>query len=240
MRGPKDDAPQASRKKLYHALATFKDGFGFEKVVVNLDIDPTNGSCDVKQHIFVRSYAARGKVIREDDTWSAPILNPKLVVNPARDVAIIGPTFDEKRTNVKWDFALANALGIGEDFDFLTTYQVGPHGVTSGEGAVDEFFYGASKYPVKELSVSVRLKDTSTFMLTAGSILPEISDDPDINAREALRFIDGITGKDGGYDYNIEYPLRWSYKFAWKIARQLSQSALAADSTTVAPMTSRR
>jgi len=221
-----DDARTASRKKLYSALAAFKDGFGFETVRVDLTIDHADGSLSVKQHIFVRAYAAlRGKLIRQDDFWSGEIIDPKLFVNSRGNVAVVGPATKVDSAgewNLRWDFTLENPLKMGETFDFVVEYDVGKGGTKAGTDVVDCFYYVQEKYPVRDLQFFIRLKDTSTHMLTAGEIVAVVSDDPDINARESARFSNCTSGAGGGLSGMVQYPLMGgTYKMKWKVARKL-------------------
>ena len=222
----KEEPRIASRSRLYSTLAALKDGFGFERVIANVTIDPDDGSCEVKLHFVVRSYAARGRVIHQDDKWGGPIRNQSLRVDAPRNVSLSGPSFNDDKTQVRWEFALDNPMEVGQQFTFSVQYSVGPGGVKSGEGSRDEFFYEQKKYPVKHLSVSLRLKDTSVFMLAEGRIEAEVSDDRSINERESNRFLDCVNAVDSGLDYEVHYPLMGGTSHCrWTIVKKLPDAS---------------
>ena len=79
--------------------------------------------------------------------------------------------FTPHKHGVKWTFMLTDPLRPGEEFEFEFRYHVGAGGVKTGKDR-GEFFYEQKKYPMKELFVSVRLTDTSTYILNPDGSCP--------------------------------------------------------------------
>lgn len=223
--GKKDDLRVSSRGKTYEALVAFGDGFGFEMGDVRLMISPIDGSAEITMTFHVRAYAPGGKLFRQADEYDGPVLDvPKPEFRSSRQATSGGPAFAADRRSFRWDLNLAQPLDVGDEFDFQATYSVGAGAYAFGEGALGEFYYEQHKYPIRHLRVSVRLSDTSSYILSKGRIVADVSDDRDTNDRESNRFRRCIDSVDGGYDYSILHPLMGgTYKCEWTVARSVPE-----------------
>jgi hypothetical protein len=215
LRRKADDPRAPSRVKLYEALAAFRDGFGFEQTVVDLVVNPLDGSLDVVVKASVRAYAPKGRLFLQKDVWDAPIEgDPAITVS--RPATLGKMDYSDGGKFLAWDFLLTEPLRTGDEFEFEVKYHVGPGGVNISDAA--EFYYEQHKYPMKRLIVSVRLTDTTAFIINPGWIEAKISDSVETNAREASRF--SITSQDGGVDFDIGCPLMGgTYSCRWRLAK---------------------
>ncbi len=232
VRRTSDPEPGPSRLQMYRAQAAFRDGVGQERVDVVLEIDPNDGSVHYTQTATLRAYAHGNQGVTQEEEWTAPILpqpEPTLhVPNPpgrSQWVGNDGPELSPDRKSVCWRLAFPNPLDIDDSCDIVADYHLAPHTMNCSALESDTFEYRLRRYPVKLLTVSVKLKSSTTKTFANAMIdVSNVSDDPRMNAKESLRVRDQHTTEvtvDRLY-FEVRYPLLPAvYTFKWNIINKL-------------------
>jgi hypothetical protein len=222
--GPHEKEPDPSRLLLYRAQAAFRDGLGFEKVEIEVLIDPLDGSVDFRGTFDMKAYGSQPSAkIPQDDHWDAEILDPVLEIlwlpRYCGSPSVIGPVFRNRaHTEVHWDLAFAAPLQKHDWCRFGVKYRTAPGTMRITPGEKDFFSYETYKFPANEICINVRLKPKGGIALREASVEVDASEEPKANIRESSRVSRNIEPLPDGYCYRMRYPLlNAQYRFSWEV-----------------------
>lgn len=226
--GAPEGPAEPSRLQLYEAAAAFGNGLGLDDIDIKIEINPKDGSVAYEGRFVMRAYGREPSArIPQDDFWDVDVIEPQLVVDALPTycglTTMLGPTITTSGPKgVHWDLAFAAPLKLHDQCVFHVRYRVAPGAMKSGAGDFDFYSYDFERFPAKQLSVTVTLKDTSSFALREASVKVEASLEQRVNESEKRRVERNIVALNSGYQYIVRFPLMGAkYKFRWQVGQRI-------------------
>jgi hypothetical protein len=137
-----------------------------------------------------------------------------------------GQRTGSRETSIHWDLAFSKPLRLHDSCIVNVTYRVAAGAQKIRLGEFDFYEYEASAFPVKKLTLTVRLDEAKNVVLREPRVSVVDTVEKLANEAEALRASRTIEALPDGYRYTINFLLQPAlYTMRWQVGRRLPPSS---------------